>query len=365
MRIKTLILNFAVLFCFQQAFAQTGGDNTYDFLNLPNAAHVAALGGNNVSLYANDLNMVYHNPSLLRPEMHGKLVLNYINYIADINFGYVSYSHHLEGIGTVGAGIHYLNYGNFIHADETGTILGDFTASEYSINLYYSREIYDKLYAGATLKTIYSALSTYYSSGMAIDAGITWLDTANLFSAALVLKNIGVQFKPYQPGNREPMPYDLQLGVSKGLEHAPFRVSLTFQNLFNWSLRYDSPLNNQNMLETDNNSSITDTTFGQKFNTFLNKSGNVGDELLRHIILGVEFVPSDNFYIAFGFNYRRRSELALQTRAAIVGMSFGAGINLSKFNIHYGLASYHLAGMSHHISLGLNLNEFYKKASVF
>lgn len=358
---RVLILSFAITCCFQLSNAQTGGDNTYEFLNLPNAAHIAALGGNNVSLYANDLNMVYHNPSLLRAEMDGKLVLNYINYIADINFGYVSYAHHLEGIGTIGAGIHYLNYGKFIHADETGNILGDFSASEYSFNLYYSREIYDKLYAGATLKTIYSALSTYYSSGMAIDAGITWLDTANLFSAALVLKNIGVQFKPYQPGNREPMPYDLQLGLTKGLQHAPFRVSVTFQNLFNWSLRYDSPLNAQNIL--DNNESIADTTFGQKFNTFLNNTGNVGDELLRHVVLGVEFVPSDNFYIAFGFNYRRRSELALQTRGAIVGMSFGAGIDLSKFNIHYGLASYHLAGMSHHISLGLNLNAFYRKAS--
>jgi hypothetical protein len=358
---RIIILSFAITCWFQYANAQTGGDNTYEFLNLPNAARIGALGGNNISLYANDLNIVYHNPSLLRASMDGKLVLNYINYIADINFGYVSYAHHLEGIGTFGVGIHYLNYGNFIHADETGTILGDFTASEYSFNLYYSREIYENLYAGATLKTIYSALSTYYSSGMAIDAGITWLDTANLFSAALVLKNFGVQFKPYQPGNKEPMPYDLQLGLTKGLQHAPFRVSVTFQNLFNWSLRYDSPLDAQNIL--DDNVNLADSTFGQKFNTFLNKTGNVGDELLRHVILGVEFVPSDNFYIAFGFNYRRRSELALQTRAAIVGMSFGAGINLSKFNIHYGLASYHLAGMSHHMSLGLNLNAFYKKTS--
>lgn len=358
MNIKNSIIIILFLICSRLTLnAQTGGDNTYEFLNLPNAAHIAALGGNNVSLYANDLNMAFHNPALLRPSMDNHMGLNYVNYISDINFGYASYAKHFEGIGTFGAGIHYLNYGDFIHADETGTILGDFKASEYSINMYYSRQIIDKLYAGGTFKVIYSALSTYYSSGLAVDAGLNWIDTANNFSAGLVLKNFGIQLKPYQPGNREPLPYDLQLGVTKGLKHAPFRVSLTFQDMFNWSLRYNSPLAQQNTLIEEGQTS--DSTFGQKLNTVLNTSGKIGDEILRHAIVGVELVPSDNFYIALGFNYRRRAELALSTRAAMVGMSFGAGLNLSKFSIHYGLASYHLAGMSHHISMGINLNAFY------
>lgn len=357
---KKIIIIIILFGAIISSKAQTGGNNTFEFLNLPNAAHVVALGGNNVSLYTNDLSMAYHNPSLLRPEMSDKIVLNYVNYISDINFGYVSYAKYFEGIGTIGAGIHYLNYGSFIHADETGTILGDFTASEYSFNVYYSRQLMDKLYVGATLKTIYSALSTYYSSGLAVDAGVTWLDTANNFSAGLVVKNFGFQLRTYQPGNSEPFPYDVQLGLTKGLKHAPFRVSLTFQDLLNWSLRYTSPFDQQSLVL--DNEQTADSTFGEKFNSLLTKTGNVGDEILRHTIIGVELVPSENFYIALGFNYRRRAELALDTRTAIVGMSFGAGINLSKFNIHYALASYHLAGMSHHISLGVNLGAFYKNS---
>ena len=38
-------------------FAQTGGDNIYEFLNLTHSAYVSSLGGTNISVYNNDLNL--------------------------------------------------------------------------------------------------------------------------------------------------------------------------------------------------------------------------------------------------------------------------------------------------------------------
>lgn len=343
-----VILGIFLLLTSLGVMSQTGGDNTYEFLNLPNSSRVGALGGNNVSHYDNDINFVLNNPGLLRPEMTDKVAINYINYLSDINFGYVSYAKHFDKIGTFAAGIQYINYGTFIHADVTGEILGDFVPSEYSFNIAYSKPLTEKLQYGVNLKTIYSSFFSYYSSGLALDAGLAYVDTAKLFSAGLVIKNLGWQLKPYTPGNHEKLPLDVQIGITKKLKFAPFRFSLTAHNLLNWNLAYTSVFSNTYQLD--------DTT--EK--NFLNKVGDVGDELIRHFILGVEIVPHENFYIALGYNYRRRTELAIQTMPKMVGMSIGFGLHLSKFNISYGLASYHLAGASNHFSLGINLGAFYK-----
>ncbi|MDD4148612.1 MAG: type IX secretion system protein PorQ [Bacteroidales bacterium] len=332
--------------------AQTGGDNTYEFLTLPNGSRIAALGGHNVSHYDNDVNFVLRNPGLLRSEMHNRMSINYINYLSDINFGYVSYAYDLENVGTFAAGMQYINYGNFLHADETGEILGEFVPSEYSFNLAYANALSSKIQYGINLKTIYSSFFSHSSVGLALDAGIAYVDTAKLFSAGLVVKNLGIQLKPYTPGNREPLPFDIQVGITKKLRHAPFRFSLTAIDLVNWNLRYTSVFSNTYQLDDSNTEN------------FLNKMGNIGDEFIRHFVVGVEVIPHPNFYIALGYNYRRRTELAMQTMPKLVGMSIGFGLHLSKFNISYGLASYHLAGSSNHFTLGINLDAFYKNTKL-
>ena len=191
---------------------------------------------------------------------------------------------------------------------------------------------------------------------------MSYVDTAKLFSAGLVIKNAGFQIKPYTKGFHEPLPFDLQIGFTQKLRHAPFRFSLTAHNLTKWHLRYTSVFDNS--YELNSNENLADTTFGQKLNKFMNGVGRVGDEFIRHFVIGVEIVPTDNFYLSIAYNYRRRTEMLIETSPKIVGLSFGAGLRLSKFNVSYGLASYHLAGMSHHFSLGVILSEFYKNKNL-
>jgi hypothetical protein len=346
-RIITTIIFSLLIF---SGYTQSGGGNTFEFLNLPGNSRVSTLGGYNVSNYDNDLNFVLSNPALLNSSMHNQVSLNYINYLSDINFGYVSYATEIDNMGTFAGGMQYINYGLFLHTDETGEILGDFVPSEYSFNLYFARQITEKIYAGAGIKTIYSSFYTHFSSGIALDAGIAYRDTANLFSAGLVIKNLGTQIKPYTSGNYEPLPFDIQLGVTKGLAHAPFRFSLTFHNLLNWDLSYQSAFEIASGFGLEENQN----------ESFFNKMENIADELMRHVVIGVELVPSESFYISLGYNYRRRSELSLSTKPGLVGMSIGAGLKLEKFSLGYGIASYHLAAASNHISLGINLGAFYK-----
>ena len=349
---KKLLFLIFVVYSFS-SFAQVGGESIYQFLDLPNSARVAALGGNNISLYDKDLNMAYYNPALLDQRMHNNIALSYTNYISDINYLYASYAYHLNDIGTFAASVNYLNYGEFIYADHIGEILGDFSAQDYSIKLYYSRELTadSSLTAGVDLNTIISELETYSSVGLALDLGLNYHKMGSNFSASVVLKNLGTQLTTYTPDNREKLPLDLQAGVTYKLPHAPFRLSFGLNNLTRWNMAYESIFDDQELVVGD---SVATPSFSQKLS-------DAGDEFLRHLIVGVEIVPTDNFFLALGYNYQRRSELSLNKAPGAIGFSFGAGVKISKFMISYGLSKYHVAGTTHHISITTDLDEFIKR----
>lgn len=339
-----ITLSFSVLL----GVSQTGGKNTYQFLNLPNSARVASLGGNILASGDSDVNLIFHNPALLSPEMTNHLVMNYINYFSDINFGYVSYAYHHEKYGSFAAGIHYINYGDFVRMDETDQFLGNFSAFEQSLNLSWAKPLDSLFRIGGTMKIIYSSLDSYYSSGVAFDFGASYNNPERNFAAGLVIKNLGTQFKTYVKGNFESIPFDIQIGLAKRLNHAPFRFFVTAQNLLNW-----------NMVFPSSSTSSIDPVTGELIKE--NKFEKFADNFMRHFIAGSELILSENFFIRFGYNYKRRQELKISTRAFTVGFSWGFGLRLNRFHFSYGRATYHLAGPSNHFSISTNISEFYKK----
>ncbi len=347
--IKKLLLTYLILYSIS-SIAQVGGNATYTFLNLTNSARVAALGGQNISINDNDLNFVYHNPALLNSKMAKNMVLNYVNYFSDVNYGYIAYADKFNKIGTAAAGLHYINYGKFVKADELGNITGEFKAFELALNLFWSLPVLDSLFtAGINLKPIYSQLESYKSFGLACDLAANYQSKNKLFSASLVIKNIGSQIKPYYQNHYEPIPFDIQIGISNKLEHAPLRLSLLLHHLHKWDLTYNK---NSNLAYT---TIIDNTSEKNKYNF------NIADNILRHSIISAEFIPTKNFIIMMAYNHQRRKEMAVETRPFLVGFSAGVYIKISKFTISYGHAIYHLAGASKHFSLNLNLADFYRK----
>ncbi|MBN2681457.1 MAG: type IX secretion system protein PorQ [Bacteroidales bacterium] len=342
------LLILSLLFAISTANSQTGGLSTFQFLDLPNSARVASLGGNIIASGDNDANLVYHNPSLLSSEMNKHLVLNYINYFSDINFGYVSYSYHHQKYGSFGIGLHYINYGDFMRMDETEQYLGNFSAYEQSLNLTWAKPLDSLFRLGGAMKIIYSSLDSYYSSGVAFDFGASYYNPDRNLAAGIVIKNLGTQFKPYVDGNYEPIQPDIQIGIAKRLKHAPFRFFITAQNLLNW-----------NMVFSATGESNVDPVSGEAKKE--NKIEKAADNFMRHFIAGSELILSENFFIRFGYNYQRRQELKISTRAFTVGFSWGFGLRINKFHFSYGRATYHLAGPSNHFSLSTNLSEFIRK----
>ena len=215
---KRLLLLFIIFFPFQSnLFSQSGGGHTYEFLNLAIPARVSALGGSLISVKDNDLNLSFQNPSLLYSTMHHSLALSYIDYFSDIQYGYAAYSRTYKKLGSFSAGIQFLDYGTFTSATKEGEITGQFTAGEYALNIGYGRALDSNFAVGATLKTIYSKLSDYVSYGNALDLGGIYNNKRHFFSAGLVVKNIGKQWKAYTIGH-EPLPFEIELGLSKKID---------------------------------------------------------------------------------------------------------------------------------------------------
>jgi hypothetical protein len=346
-RLKYILL-FLLLGNYSLVIAQVGGSYTYGFLTLTNSAKIAALGGKNVSLKDGNLNMAYYNPALLDSTMDQNLALNYVPYFAKINFGYASYALDVKKIGTFAIGVHYINHGDFIGAMENGEKSGTFTAAEYSMNLMFSRPIDSSFRWGVTLKPVYSHLEKYASFGLALDAGITYNSADKLTSVGLVVRNVGSQLKTYYAdASMEPLPFEILLGVSQKLQYAPFRISLTAHNLQKFKMASGNT-------EEETSDFFSEPDKPSKFEKF-------SDNLLRHFIIGLEFLPSKSLFVAASYNYQRRKEMALKDSPGTVGFSFGAGLNLKLFSFAYGYSVYHAAGGSNHFSLTLNLSQFYHR----
>jgi hypothetical protein len=338
---KTLsILIFSII--ISPSFSQTGGDNVYEFLNLTHSGLVSSLGGTNVSLSGNDLNLAYHNPALLNSSMDKTLAFDYVNYFAGINYGLAMFSKTFKEVNNFSAGLTYLNYGSFTASDPTGVITGEFKAAEYAFMMIYSRQIDTLFSVGVNIKPILSHLEDYTSVGIAFDIGASWHNSSNLFSAGLVLKNSGYQITTYAGEPRQKLPFEIQAGISQKLAHAPFRFSATFKHLEKFDLTHQY---------TEPSSTGTVNPVSSEFS----------ENLLRHIILGVELIPHKNFYISGGYNYQRRRELQVESKISTVGLSWGFGIKTSWLDIEFGRATYHLAGSSNAVSLIIRPDNIYKK----
>ncbi len=327
--------------------AQIGGKHTYQFLSLPNSARVAALGGNFLAIKDNDITLAIANPSLITKDMNNKLALSYINYYSDVNYGFAAYSHSFNKIGSFVGSLQYINYGTFTQADVTGETYGTFKVGEYALNIGWAKSLDSNFSIGSNLKTILSSLESYSSFGVAVDVAATYHNASKRFTASLMVKNIGRQLSYYTEGNRESLPFEIQLGISKKLKHAPFRFSLLLNHLERWDLTYEDPLNPSIKIDPLTKEVIEKSKFS-KFS----------DNLMRHVVLGVEFVPSNSFNIRLGYNYQRRQEMKVESALSTVGFSWGFGFRVSKFYFGYAHVIQHLAASSNFFTIATNLSAF-------
>ena len=345
-----ILITISCCFLILTSYAQSGGSNILEFLNLTHSARSTALGGGLVSVIDNDVALAYGNPALLNERMDGDISFNQNFHFAGVRHGFVSYGKHINRYNTTAhLGVNYINYGTFNRTDVFGNRQGEFDASSVAVTLGAGKMINERISLGMNVKMISSRLESYTSFGFGADLGATYVNPEKLISFGFVIKNIGAQISTYND-TKESFPLDIQIGLSKRFEHLPFRFSVVVHRLDDWDLSYDDP------------SQTTTNIFGEAVNDRSSLS-KFTDNFFRHFIFNGEFLlgQAENFRLRFGYNHLRRKELSVSTFRSLGGFSLGFGLKVKRFRLDYGVGYYHLAGGVNHISISTNLTEWRKK----
>ena len=322
---KIIALHILFLWTFS-LFAQEG-KSTFDFLQLPLSVRASALGGTNVSLIENDISLIYQNPAFLGQEMDMSFSAGYLSYISDVGMGNVTFTKALGSRSAFGAGVIYTNYGNMLETTEENVILGDLKASDICGNIFFSRDLSEKIRGGITVKFIYSNYAYNTAIGLGVDLGLSYYNPDKNLSIGLVGKNLGRQIKSYET-ELASMPWDIQFGLSQKLTHAPIRYSITLVDLKQW--QFYNPQGEKNGFTTN---------------------------LFKHFIFGLEFLLSDNFWIGAGYNTKRSADLHLIEGNKFGGFSVGAGLKVKAFSFGCSLGQYHPSATSFMFNVSTSLVE--------
>jgi len=320
--------------------AQVGGESTYQFLNLVSSPRQAALGGKVLTNVDYDVTQALFNPATINEAMDNQLAVNYVSYLGGIGYGSAAYAYTLDRrTQTFHAGITYVNYGAFEGYDESGNQTGSFTGNEAALSLGYALQIgYSDFYLGGNLKLITSKLEQYSSFGVAADLGLLYINEDLKFNAALAVRNAGTQITTYA-GQYEPLPFEVDFGMSQRLENVPIRWHVTLENLQEWPIARPNPAR-----------TISDLSGNQS----TEKIGFLG-QVIRHTILGAELFPEKGFTIRLGYNFRRGEELRINEQRNFSGISAGFSIKLNKMRFSYTHAKYTSAANSNFFGLQIDL----------
>ena len=280
----------------------------YSFLRLPISAHVAALGGDNITINDNDPTLIFHNPALIAGVTDKSLNLNYMTYMEGCKTASASFVKAYKERATWGVSAQYMDYGKMKQTTVENIDQGEFSAKDIALAGTFTYLLGNKVSGGITARFISSTIGSYSSAAVAIDLGINYLNEETGLSLSAVAKNLGGQVKAYHD-EFERIPLDLQIGITKRLIGSPLRLSATLTRLNNWD-----------------------------------------QGLIKHLAIGGDLLLGTQFYVSAGYNFRRSSEMKINDSEGDsnhgAGVSLGGGIQLQRFKLNVGYAKYHVSASS-------------------
>ena len=335
MRMTIGVLMFLLAMIVGKVSAQV---STYSCLEVPYSSHAFALGGYGagIAVIDADVSLAGENPGLLGNEVETQVAANYMHYLGDSNFVGVHFGMGYGAHSAWACGIQYLGYGNVVGTLPDGTVTGEFAMHDIMLNGIYAYDITDRLRGGLNVKMVVSSYEHYSALAMAADVGINYYDPEKDMSLSAVLKNMGGQIKRFDRDYVR-VPFDIQLGWMQRIGTSPFQIAASAHNLTRWKMPYYS-----------HDTSDTDAT--EIKDSFV-------DNLFRHITIGLQYSPSDKFYLAVGYNHKMRTDMTTYKRNFLSGFSAGIGLRVKDFKVDVSYAQPHKGGSSIMLNLGMNLQE--------
>lgn len=280
----------------------------YSFLRLPVSAHVAALGGDNITLSDDDPTLVFANPALINQVSDKSLNLNFMTYMEGSKSASASFTKGYKDRATWSVGAQYMDYGSMKETTINNEDLGNFSAKDIALAGTFAYKLSNTINGGITARFISSSIASYSSAAIAVDLGLNYTDSISSWSVSLVAKNLGGQIAAYDD-EFERIPLDIQFGISKRLVGSPLRLHATLSRLNNWDQGF-----------------------------------------IKHLAVGADLLLGHGIYVAAGYNFRRSSEMKIEDDEGKsnhgAGVSFGAGLQLQRFKLQAAYAKYHVSASS-------------------
>ena len=267
----------------------------YSFLRLPVSAHVAALGGDNVSLTNDDATVIFHNPALITNVSDKTLNANFMTYMEGCTTASASFVKAYKERASWGISGQFMSYGEIKETTASNQQTGTFSPKDIALAGSFAYLLSDRISGGITGRLISSTIGSYSSAAVAIDLGLNYQDVERGWSVSAVARNLGGQIKAYDD-EFERIPFDLLVGVSRQLPNSPLTLHATLARLNNWDQAF-----------------------------------------IKHLAVGADIHLGSSILIYEG-------EDTSSNHGA--GLSLGGGIELERFKLTVGYAKYHVSASS-------------------
>uniref|UniRef100_A0A7C1SGT5 PorV/PorQ family protein n=2 Tax=candidate division WOR-3 bacterium TaxID=2052148 RepID=A0A7C1SGT5_UNCW3 len=283
------------------------GTATFDFLLIAPTAREAVVGSFHPAAGSGAF-AFYYNPAQLLASTAPEAQFSYINYPAGVNAGSAAYRQLVAQGRGFGAGFYYLNSGTMKRTNEQGEELGTFGVSFASLKIAGAQTVADRIDIGLSLNGLYGSIDTFFTVGVAGDAGAVYRLPDYHLSIGAGVRNLGLQIKPFGD-YRDPLPFDIALGAA-------------------WQ-----PVPALSLGVGVHKSSTDRFRFG----------------------CGVEGWAGSNIILRAGYDSRGSDWNDGTLGGLLAGFAAGLGIRYDRYQVDYSFLPMGVLGFSHRLSLGFSL----------
>lgn len=298
------------------------GESTALFLRIEPDSRAAGMGNTGVAI-ADNANAMFWNPAGLAFQKETQVGITHANWLPEFDAGlfyeYLVGTHYVEGVGTFGGHVTFLNLGEIELRDDNQNSLGTYQSYELAVGLSYGYQVSDRLGLGASLRGIYSKLSPA-NSQLGIDSGtastvagdlsalyrtapFTLGGTDATFSTGLNIANMGGRMT--YNDDKQALPMNLRFGYALTLNFDEYNT-LTLANDFNKSL-----VNTERQVMEGDTTYVPDPFYESLFSSWGPTRGEQqgGDAARLSLMeqftvgMGLEYWYNDLFALRTGYFY--------------------------------------------------------------
>lgn len=355
MKRTSLLFFAAIILSLPSSLNAQVGITGVPFLQIEPDSRGAGMGNTGVAL-ADNAAALFWNPAGLAFQRDNQASITHSNWLAnfgvnDLFYDYVVVKQYVEGIGTLGGHITYLNLGEQAQTGESSEIISRFNSYELALGFSYGTEVNRNLALGTSLRLIYSSLASGTSvsqqkvnPGSSVGVDLAMLYRSNPFpiGASDAIASFGINLSNLGPGiqysdnaQKDPIPTILRFGpaINIGLDEDRLNEVTVAVDVTKVMARQEARAVNDSTFEFRTVSPIR--ALVESWDTYRPLDPNTGQRtnvsLLEQFMIGVgaEYWYDQQFAIRAGYYYEDPKNGDREY------ITFGAGLRLNQFGVDF------------------------------